>query len=192
MPITETSFNCFETRTSDAKKIKRRQKDPRNSKSPQNHLDSPPTSQPWWGEGGTLQDGASAWRSVSTNMWHKLWYACSTAGRSCVRSVQKSQGGRSLTTCFSVRTRTIWAAPRSLCPFFTSPPPSGLGWTLILWCRQFCCISGNSKKVGALLKKITNESPHWIKFHWLNKQIQKSVLKNWDNKLWRNAEWPFL
>ena len=53
MPITETSFNCFETRTSDAKKIKRRQNDPRNSKSPQNHLDSPPPPPiPGGGKGG--------------------------------------------------------------------------------------------------------------------------------------------
>ena len=54
LPTIETRFNCFGTRSSGAKKIKRRQQNPRNSKI----YALPPR------QGGkvTLQDGASAWR----------------------------------------------------------------------------------------------------------------------------------
>ena len=42
MPTIETCFDCFETSTSDAKKIRRRHKDPRNSKCTQIFSTPPP------------------------------------------------------------------------------------------------------------------------------------------------------
>ena len=59
----ETYFHCFGTRSPDAKQIKRRQKDPRNSKSWQNHLGG--------GKGGTLQDGAIVPEGENFSLRHK-------------------------------------------------------------------------------------------------------------------------
>ena len=57
LPTIETCFNCFGTRSSDAKIIQRRQQNPQNSKFTQNHLDTPSPSA---GEKGGLSKMARA------------------------------------------------------------------------------------------------------------------------------------
>ena len=58
MPTTETCFNCFETRSSDAKKIIK--KDDKTAREIQKlrNLSRPPPPPPWRGR-GSRQDGAT-------------------------------------------------------------------------------------------------------------------------------------
>ena len=76
MPTIEACFNCFGNRSSEAKKIIRRQQNPRNSNFTPNHLDSS-SPLPGGGKKRTLPDGASAWKGLELFAGHStgvvLW-----------------------------------------------------------------------------------------------------------------------